>query len=125
METKGIAVRVDKELFDKIENHSLPRNELIQRAVKKFLEEDDEIEDDIPEEVYNQVYSTLYQTEIRPLKQQIEHQNFIIQILERQIEEYKADKEFLKQQIIELCKKRSFLSRFRRKKSSDIDMELE
>lgn len=120
METKGIAVRVDKELFDKIENHSLPRNELIQKAVKKFLEEDD-----ISEEVYNQVYSTLYQTEIRPLKQQIEHQNFIIQILEKQIEEYRADKEFLKQQIMELCKKRGFFSRFRKKKSSDVDMELE
>ncbi|RLF40254.1 MAG: hypothetical protein DRN12_05790 [Thermoplasmata archaeon] len=120
METKGIAVRVDKELFDKIENHSMSRNELIEKAVKKFLEED---ENDIPEEVYDQVYSTLYQTEVRPLKQKIEHQKYIIQILERQIEEYRADKEFLKQQILELCRKRGFLSRFRRRKSIDNDLE--
>lgn len=118
METKGMAVRVDKELYNKIEQHQLSRNELIQKAVKQFLEEDDE--DEIPEDIYNQVYSNLYQTEIRPLKQMIDHQQTLIQILQKQVEEYKADKDFLKQQIIDMHKRKGFLSRFRRNKKSNV-----
>ena len=123
METKGIAIRVDRDLFERIENHELPRNELIQRAVRRYLEEEDD--DVIPEDVYNEVYSTLYNIEVQPLKKQIEHQKIVIQLLQKQIEEYKADKEFLKQQLAELTKKkhRWFFKRRRRGDEESIDID--
>ena len=102
-ETKGIAIRLDKELFDQIQSHKLPRNEIIQEAILQYLKKENKgsiiSQEDISDDVYAEVYSTLYNTEIVPLKQKNQYQDELISILQSQLNELKKDKDFLQQQV--------------------------
>lgn len=102
-ETKGIAIRLDKEIFNQIQNHKLPRNEIIQEAIVQYLKKEGKspinLQDDISDDVYAEVYSTLYNTEVVPLKEKNRYQEELIFILQSQLNEIKKDKDFLKQQV--------------------------
>jgi hypothetical protein len=101
-ETKGIAIRLDKELFKKIESLNIPRNNLIQDAVSQYIykkENTDIKEENIPDDVYNEVYNTLYNTEMLPLKKKIKHQEEIILLLKEQLNGISKDKTFLQNQV--------------------------
>lgn len=124
-ETKGIVIRVDRELYDKIESHTLPQNELVQQALKQFFSEHANNEQNdgkiIPDEVYDEVYTTLYHTEMIPLKQQLQHQQDLIEVLQKQVNDYREDKKFLKDLLMQLQndlkqRKKSFFSRLKKKK---------
>lgn len=107
-ETKGIAIRLDKELYNQIECLKLPRNEIIQEAVLQYLNRENKSsfisQEDISDDVYAEVYSTLHNTEIVPLKQKNQYQDELISILQAQLSEIKKDKEFLQQQVQFLTK---------------------
>ena len=82
-DTKVIAIRLDKELYNKIESHEMSRNSLVQEAIVQFLDnnaKDDDLknEDSVSDEVYSEVYNTLYNSEMLPLKQKIHYQEKII-----------------------------------------------
>ena len=102
-DTKGIAIRLNKELYNKIENHKMSRNNLVNEAIVQFLDnnpkDDLKNEDSIPDEVYSEVYNTLYNSEMMPLKQKIQSQEEIIKLLEKQLSEVRSDKLFLQKQL--------------------------
>ena len=102
-ETKGIAIRLDKELCDKIENHEMSRNSLVQEAIIQFLNNTKgsglKDEDSIPDDIYGEVYNTLYNSEMLPLKQKIQYQEEMITLLKEQLNEVRKDKIFLQSQL--------------------------
>ena len=104
-DTKGIAIRLDKELYNKIESYDMSRNSLVQEAIVQFLDnnaKDDDLkneDDSISDEVYSEVYNTLYNSEMLPLKQKIQSQEKIINLLEKQLNEVRGDKLFLQNQL--------------------------
>jgi metal-responsive CopG/Arc/MetJ family transcriptional regulator len=102
-ETKGIAIRLDKELFNQIQRHKLPRNEIIQEAIEQYLKHENKssinVHEDISDDIYAEVYSTLYNSEIVPLKQKNQYQDELISILQSQLNDLKKDKEFLYKQV--------------------------
>jgi len=102
--TKGIAIRLDQEIYKKIEKHELSRNKLIQKAVTQFLENGStnksDLEKDIPDEIYDEIYNTLYNAEMAPLKQKVEHQKEMIILLKEQLNESRSDKQFLQNEIL-------------------------
>jgi hypothetical protein len=120
---KGIAIRVEQELIDKIENHEMNRNDLINEAINRFFENDFKDNgfesDSIPDEIYEDVYNTLYNSEVVPLKQDLNYKDEIIDLLKKQLNEIKDDKIFLQSQLerqLELIKNTPKLSkRFRKK----------
>jgi hypothetical protein len=93
--TKGIAVRITSELYEKIKQQDISRNELIIKALTKYFNNGFEKHDDIPTEVYEEIYSTLHNTEITPLKKQLNHAEKTITLLQSQNIELKKDKQFL------------------------------
>jgi hypothetical protein len=102
-ETKGIAIRLDKEIFNQIQNHKLPRNEIIQEAIVQYLKKEGKspinLQEDVSDDVYAEVYNILYNTEVFPLKEKNRYQEELIFILQSQLNEIKEDKDFLKQQV--------------------------
>ena len=104
--TKGLAIRLDNKTINRIEKHELSRNDLIQKAVVNYLNNNknnnSDFEETIPDDVYDEIYNTIYNTEMSPLKQKIKHQKDIINLLNEQINEIKKDKKFLQEQIIHL-----------------------
>jgi len=102
-ETKGIAIKLDKEIYNKIENHEMPRNNLVQEAVIQFLNNKKDSglkdEDSISDDVYSEVYNTLYNSEMLPLKQRIQYQEETITLLKEQLNEVREDKLFLQSQL--------------------------
>jgi len=105
--TKGIAIRLDQEIYKKIEKHELSRNKLIQKAVTQFLEEDNttnksDLDENIPDEIYDEIYNTLYNAEMAPLKQKVEHQKEMITLLKEQLNESRSDKQFLQNEILHI-----------------------
>jgi len=102
-ETKGIAIRLDKELFNKIEKHEMSRNNLVQEAVIQFLNNTKDSyvkdEDSISDDIYGEVYNTLYNSEMLPLKQKIQYQGETIILLKEQLNEVRKDKIFLQSQL--------------------------
>jgi hypothetical protein len=104
--TKGIAIRVSNEMYEKLEKNDLDRNDLVNEALHTYFEKDqliESIEDDrIPDEVYTTVYNTLYNSEVAPLLKQLASQQQLTTVLSDEIKEYKEDKRFLKDQIIRL-----------------------
>ena len=102
-ETKGIAIRLDKELFNEIEKHEMSRNNLVQEAVIQFLnnpkDSDLKDEDSISDDIYGEVYNTLYNSEMLPLKQKIQYQGETITLLKEQLTEVREDKLFLQSQL--------------------------
>jgi hypothetical protein len=102
-ETKGIAIRLDKEIFNQIQNHKLPRNEIIQEAIVQYLKKEGKspinLQEDVSDDVYAEVYNILYNTEVVPLKEKNRYQEELIFILQSQLNEIKEDKDFLKQQV--------------------------
>ena len=107
-ETKGIAIRLDKELYNQIQCLNIPRNEIFQEAILQYLNKENKssiiLQEDISDDVYAEVYSTLHNTEIVPLKQKNQYQDELISILQSQLSEIKKDKEFLQQQVQFLTK---------------------
>jgi len=105
-ETKGMAIRLDKELFNKIEKHEMSRNNLVQEAVIQFLNKSKDSylkdEDSISDDIYGEVYNTLYNSEMLPLKQKIEYQGETIILLKEQLNEVRKDKIFLQNQLQKL-----------------------
>ena len=125
---KGIAIQVETKLLKKIDDLDVPRNDLIHNALETFLTknqkkdtafvkvETKETNEQPSEDLYNEIYSNLYNTEIIPLKDQIRLQRELIETLQYEIEEYRNDKTFLKQQIRLLFEQPpKKLSRFNRK----------
>ena len=102
-ETKGIAIKLDKEIYNKIENHEMPRNNLVQEAVIQFLNNKKGIglkdEDSISDDIYGEVYNTLYNSEMLPLKQRIQYLEETITLLKEQLNEVRKDKLFLQSQL--------------------------
>jgi len=102
-DTKGIAIRLNKELYNKIESHEMSRNNLVQEAVIQFLNNTKSSglkdEDSISDEIYSEVYNTLYNSEMLPLKQRIQFQEKTIDLLEKQLNEVRGDKLFLQNQL--------------------------
>ena len=102
-ETKGIAIKLDKEIYNKIENHEMPRNNLVQEAVIQFLnnKRDNGLkdEDSISDDIYGEVYNTLYNSEMLPLKQRIQFLEETITLLKEQLNEVRKDKLFLQSQL--------------------------
>ena len=102
-ETKGIAIKLDKEIYNKIKNHEMPRNNLVQEAVIQFLNNKKgsglKDEDSISDDIYGEVYNTLYNSEMLPLKQRIQYQEETITLLKEQLNEVRKDKLFLQSQL--------------------------
>ncbi len=103
-DNKLIAVRFDKDLYNKIEQQNMNNSELIRKAVTQFLEGKDHIselgEDDaISDELYNNVYNSLYNQEVTPLKTEIRHLNDKMEVLQTNILDLKSDKLFLQNEI--------------------------
>jgi len=102
-ETKGIAIILDKEIYNKIENHEMSRNKLVQEAVIQFLNNTKgnglKDEDSISDDIYGEVYNTLYNSEMLPLKQRIQYQEETITLLKEQLNEVRKDKIFLQSQL--------------------------
>ena len=97
VQTKGVAIRINSDLFEKIEQEETPRNELITQALNLYFNHEDNgtIQDDeIPIEVYEEIYSALQNNEISPLKKQCDHQQEIISSLKSQIQELQHDKQY-------------------------------
>ena len=121
--TKGIAIRVSDEIYEKLEDQDLDRNEVVSKALNDYFDNDqtiESIEDDrIPDEVYMEVYNTLYNGEVAPLLKQLASQQRLTTVLSDEITEYKKDKQFLKDQILRLQvqspSKHSFLGRRKKK----------
>ena len=103
--TKGIAIRLDDELYSKIEQHQTPRSELIRTAIHHYLnnatttpQTHDNI-NDMSEDLYQEIYNTLYNTEVQPLKEEIQYHQRILNLLEKQLHDLKKDKDFLQEQL--------------------------
>ena len=103
--TKGIAIRLDDELYNKIEQHQTPRSELIRTAIHHYLnnatttvQTKEEI-NDMSEDIYQEIYNTLYNTEVQPLKEEIQYHQRIVNLLEKQLHDLKNDKMFLQDQL--------------------------
>ena len=103
--TKGIAIRLDDELFNKIEQHQTPRSELIRTAIYHYLNKTQYPQDttqpdaDLSEDLYQEIYNTLYNTEVQPLKEEIQYHQRIVNLLERQLHDLQKDKQFLQEQL--------------------------
>lgn len=103
--TKGIAIRLDDELYNKIEQHQTPRSELIRTAIHHYLNNANttpktmENLNDMSEDLYQEIYNTLYNTEVQPLKEEIQYHQRIVNLLEHQLHDLKKDKEFLQDQL--------------------------
>jgi metal-responsive CopG/Arc/MetJ family transcriptional regulator len=103
--TKGIAIRLDDELFNKIEQHQTPRSELIRTAIYHYLNKAQHPQDttqpdaDLSEDLYQEIYNTLYNTEVQPLKEEIQYHQRIVNLLERQLHDVQKDKQFLQEQL--------------------------
>ena len=100
--TKGIAIRLDQTLYNKIEKHELSRSELIREAVINYFnkkEKPKKITEDIPEDIYNEIYNTVYNTEIVSLKEELKHMQKYNKMLEHRLNELSKDKEFMQNQI--------------------------
>ena len=103
--TKGIAIRLDDELYNKIEQHQTPRSELIRTAIHQYLSSAKHPQDtsqpstDLSEDLYQEVYNTLYNTEVQPLKEEIQYHQRIVTLLERQLQDLQKDKQFLQDQL--------------------------
>ncbi|MDG6219557.1 MAG: hypothetical protein QCI00_08985 [Candidatus Thermoplasmatota archaeon] len=41
---KGIAIRIDKDLLDEIDNHNLPRNDLVSKAIEAYIHQTEKSE---------------------------------------------------------------------------------
>jgi hypothetical protein len=94
--TKGIAIRITTDLYNKIKQHDNTRNDIINEALTKYFNNGFETNDDeIPIEIYEEIYGTLHNTEISPLKKQINHAQQTIEMLNTQNTELKKDKQFL------------------------------
>lgn len=128
--TKGIAIRLNKELYNKIESHEMSRNNLVQEAVIQFLNNTKnsglkEEEDGIPDDIYGEVYNTLYNSEMLPLKQRIQYQEETITLLKEQLNEVREDKLFLQSQLKALTilmeSNMPLLTRLKRKLSESSD----
>jgi hypothetical protein len=103
-DNKLIAVRFDKNLYNKIEKQSMSNSELIRKAVADFLQENTKkttIEDDfnITDELYNNVYNNMYNYEVSPLKNEIKHLKDKIGVMQTAILDLKEDKVFLQNQM--------------------------
>lgn len=125
METKGVAIRISSDLYNKMEQQKTPRNELICLALNQFFEKEyspEKTDEEIPIEIYEEIYSTLHNNEIAPLKKNIDHQKLTINFLKTQIEELKQDKQFLMDHCNDLIttfqkqKNRSFWERRKQRK---------
>lgn len=131
--TKGIAIRIEKELLDRIDNHEIARNDLIQKAISQFFEKDSKNNDlennSIPNEIYEDVYNTLYHNEITPLKQDIKSKNDTIELLKNHLDELKEDKKFLQNQLKEqlqlINNTKSLSKRFRKRLSKSGNKKIE
>jgi hypothetical protein len=105
--TKGIAIRVPVSMLQQIEDHQLSRNELVNQALNLFFNTDEtkktgEDETIIPDELYEEAYNAIYNTELVPLQQHCAQQQKLIEVLQDEVTEFKADKRFLKDQITRL-----------------------
>ena len=47
VQKKGIAIRIDKDLLDEIDNHKLPRNDLVTKAIEAYIYQKKESENSI------------------------------------------------------------------------------
>ena len=101
--TKGIAIRLDDNLYNRIEQQKLPRSELIRTAIEHFLDQEfhqqQNQDDDIADDLYQDIYNTLYNAEVQPLKEELQYHNRIVTLLERQVQELQQDKQFLQDQL--------------------------
>ncbi|MBU0497939.1 MAG: ribbon-helix-helix domain-containing protein, partial [Candidatus Thermoplasmatota archaeon] len=101
--TKGIAIRLDDELYNRIEQQNLPRSELIRTAIEHFLAQTSlqqtAQDNDIADDLYQDIYNTLYNTEVQPLKEELQYHQRIVTLLERQLKELQQDKQFLQNQL--------------------------
>ena len=128
---KGIAIQLETQLLKKLDDQDIPRNDVINKALALFLTQDEkkdkafvEVEKEeqpsietTSEDLYNEIYSNLYNTEIIPLKNQLIQQRELIETLKDEIEEYRKDKAFLKQQIEHLFEQPpKKLSRYNKKR---------
>jgi hypothetical protein len=105
MQTKGIAIRITEDLYDKIEMQNISRNDLITDALTQYFSSTFDLHkdiQDIPSEVYDEVYNNLYNIEIIPMKNKIKHQEQIIALLQESINTLKKDKGFLQKQCSDL-----------------------
>ena len=130
MKTKGIVIRINPNLLNKIEQNKTPRNELITQALTQYFHNkptQKKNNEEIPIESYEEIYSTLYNTEISPLKSKINNLKKTISLLETQINELKKDKQFLMDHCTDLIKnqhnhkKLSFLRKGQKVNDKDVD----
>jgi hypothetical protein len=95
--TKGIAIQLNTQLYNQIQNQNTPKNKLISDALHLYFnnkEKPPTPKKDIPIELYEEIYSTLHHNEITPLKKKLTHQQETITLLQRQIQELQKDKTF-------------------------------
>ena len=135
---KGIAIQLETQLLKKLDDQSIPRNDIINKALETYFIKEDQndsafikVEEENPilkeqpietitEDLYNEIYSNLYNTEIIPLKKQMGLQRELIETLQYEIEEYRNDKKFLKHQIEHLFEQPpKKLSRFNKKRREE------
>ena len=103
-DNKLIAVRFDKNLYNKIEKQNMNNSELIRTAVADFLQENNKkniTEDDfnISDELYNNVYNNMYNYEVAPLKNEVKYLEDKMEVLQTSILDLKEDKIFLQNQM--------------------------
>lgn len=103
-DNKLIAVRFDKELYNKVEQQNMNNSELIRKAVMQFLEGKHDVavsEKDtiISDGLYNDVYNSLYNQEVTPLKNEIKYLKDKVQLLQTNLVDLKSDKLFLQNEI--------------------------
>ena len=116
MQTKGIAIRINEDLYNKIEKQNIPRNDLVTDALIQYFSspEGHQLEkQEIPSDVYDEVYNTLYNNEIVPLKAKIKHQEEIVLMLQQSINSLLDDKKFLQNQCSNLISTYSYLKKER------------
>ena len=96
-QTKGVAIRISNDLYQRLEQEETPRNELITQALDLYFNHDEngkKTDEEIPIEIYEEIYSTLHNNEISPLKKQCDHQKEIISSLKSQIQDLQQDKQY-------------------------------
>ena len=116
MQNKGIAIRINEDLYNKIEKQNIPRNDLVTDALIQYFSspEGHQLEkQEIPSDVYDEVYNTLYNNEIVPLKAKIKHQEEIVLMLQQSINSLLDDKKFLQNQCSNLISTYSYLKKER------------
>ena len=107
MQTKGIAIRITEDLYNKIETQNIPRNDLVTDALNQYFTSDisnHKKTKDIPTEFYEEVYNSIYNIEVIPLKKKIQHQQEMNDLLHESIDDLKKDKHFLQTQCSDLVK---------------------